>query len=74
MAKEEFNSDVIKMSVSNVLEKIRANEAPIEVVAFYERMSPKDFSFWAHGFFVALCKKRAVRNSEFYRFLKKQLV
>lgn len=74
MAKETNDGDKTKQSIAKVFELVQAGQAPKEVVGFFQNLSPDEVKFWLHGFYVALSKKRTVKNSEFYQFLKNQLV
>lgn len=65
--------DEIRKTVFEIFRKVKAGDAPQQLIDLYKGMKPSEFSFWLHGFCCALSKDKEMRNSELVKFLREEM-
>jgi len=66
------DTDCLRAFVARIM-TIR-EEWPAELRVFAEKLTPRDFGFWAHGFATASSPATAISGCEMVKFLKKQFM
>ena len=64
----------VRNVMHEIIQMIRDGDVPRELSELCKRMEVEKFAFWLYGFITATTRRKAIRESELCRFLRKEII